>query len=79
MFIERGALQLRQVKAHRRSRVLVLAEQVMAGEVVSREGDEFGWGLCAGAGEDLRVDMAGELLYANFAEAGFRGDFCLQC
>jgi hypothetical protein len=43
----------------------------MAGEVVLREGDEFGRGGGACAGKDLGVDMAGELLDADFVEAGF--------
>lgn len=53
---------------------MVLAEEVMAGEVVLGEGDEL-WGRRGTrAGEDLGVDMAGELLDSNLVEAGFRGD-----
>lgn len=44
----------------------------MAGEVILGELDEFGWWYGACAGEDLRMDMAGEMLHANFAEACFR-------
>ena len=50
---------------------MVLAEEIMAGKVVSGEGDELGWGGSACAREDLVVDMAGEVLDPYLAEAGF--------
>lgn len=74
MFVERGALQVGQVECDGRGRVLVLAEQVMAGEVVLGEGDEDGRGGGALAGEDLLVDVAGEVLDPYLAEAGFGWD-----
>jgi hypothetical protein len=43
--------------------------------VVLREGDESGRRIGAGAGEDLGVHMAGELLHADFVEAGVGGDW----
>lgn len=71
VLIEAGTLQLRQVERDGWGGVLILAEQFMASEVVLREGDEF-WGWRgAFAGEDLGVDMARELLDANFVEACF--------
>lgn len=74
MFVEGGPLQLGQVECDGRGRVLVLAEQVMAGEVVLGEGDELWRGGGAFAGEDLLVDMAGEVLDPYLAEAGFGRD-----
>lgn len=71
MLIESGALQVGQVECYRRGRILVLTEEVVAGEVVSGEGDELGRGGSACAGEDLVVDMAGEVLDPYLAEAGF--------
>jgi hypothetical protein len=54
---------------------LILAEQLMAAEMVLGERDEFG--RCRGtyAGEDLRVNVGGEVLNADGTEAGFRGDY----
>lgn len=75
MLVKGGALQFGQVEGHGRGRVLVLAEQLMAGEVVLGKSDQFGRGCGACAGEDLGVDMAGELLDANLVEAGARGSY----
>lgn len=74
MLVEGGALQLGQVEGDGRGRVLVLAEQLMAGEVVAREGNQLRRRMRAFAGEDLGVDMAGEVLDPYLAEAGVRGD-----
>lgn len=78
MLVQRGALQLGQVKGDGRGRVLVLAEQVMAGEVVAREGNQLWRRVGAFAREDLSVDMAGEVLDAYLAEAGLGGDWGCQ-
>jgi hypothetical protein len=53
---------------------LVLAQKFMACEVVAGELDEFGRWEGTGAGEDLGVDMAAELLDTYLVEAGIRWD-----
>jgi hypothetical protein len=42
--------------------------------MVLGECDELGWCGSACAGEDLRVNVGGEMLHADGTEAGFRGD-----
>ena len=75
VLVQRRALQLGQVEGDGRRRVLVLAQQVMAGEVIAGEGDKLRRRLGAFAREDLGVDMAGEVLHPYLAEAGFGGDW----
>ncbi len=71
MLIEGGTLQLRKVEANGRGRVLVLAEQFMAGEVVAGKSDEVWRRYGAGTREDLCVDMAREMLDTDFAKPSF--------
>lgn len=74
VLVEGGALQGGQVEGDGRGRVLVLAEQLMAREVVAGEGDELVRGAGVAVGEDLGVDVAREVLDADFAEAGLGRD-----
>ena len=54
---------------------MILAEQLMASEVITREGDKLRRRLSALTRKDLGVNMAGEVLDPYLAEASFRWDW----
>jgi hypothetical protein len=73
VFVEGAALEWGQVECYGVGFILVLAQQVMSGQMVFGQLDEL-WGRSGGVRrEDLGVDMVADLLDSYFVESGGAG------
>ena len=75
MLVQRGSLQLRQIKADGLDIVTCLAEQLMASQMVLGQRYQFWVGLEGypvwRRREELRIDVRRDLLHADFIVASF--------